>query len=121
MKSNLGAKIRKCRELRNFSQSTIARQLGLSQKAFSNIENNITPVTVDRLENIAQILNMSPIQLMTFDENEFLGNPSLSAKDYKEPLYEQLEQERLLYKELLKTKDELLKVKDQIIHSLAGK
>ena len=50
---NLGHKIKKLRELRNFSQEYMADQLGLSQSAYSKLETDQTELTYNRLSKIA--------------------------------------------------------------------
>ncbi len=70
----VGQKIRKLRELRNYTQEYMATQLGLSQKSYCNIETNQTKVSVERLAQIAQTLAVDVIDLMMFDEQSALKN-----------------------------------------------
>ena len=70
----VGQKIRKLRELRNYTQEYMATQLDLSQKAYCNIETNQTKVSVERLAEIAKILAVDVISLMMFDEQQALKN-----------------------------------------------
>jgi transcriptional regulator with XRE-family HTH domain len=49
---NIGNKIKVLRELKNLSQDYMAKQLEISQKSYSNIENGNTELTLNRLENI---------------------------------------------------------------------
>ena len=48
-----GQKIRKLRELRNYSQEFMASRLGISQEAFSKIETGQTQMNLLRMEKIA--------------------------------------------------------------------
>ena len=53
-----GTKIRYFRKARSFTQSDIAYELNLSQRAYSKIENNEVQVKVNRLEKIAKLLHV---------------------------------------------------------------
>jgi transcriptional regulator with XRE-family HTH domain len=60
-----GQKLRIIREFRNYSQEHIANRLGISQNAYSRIENNQTKVTTDRLRQLAAILGVPPEDLLS--------------------------------------------------------
>lgn len=62
-----GTVIRKYRELRNYSQDYVARKMGISQNAYSKIENNITQLTVNHVKQISQILEVSIMDLLRDD------------------------------------------------------
>ena len=70
----VGQKIRKLRELRNYTQEYMATQLGLSQKAYCNIETNQTKISLDRFAQIAQILAVDAEKLFSFDEDTAINN-----------------------------------------------
>lgn len=70
----VGNKIRKIRELRNLTQEYIAYQLDISQAAYHKIESDKTNITLNRLEEIAVILEVSVIEIITFEEYEILNN-----------------------------------------------
>lgn len=53
---DLSYKIRRLRELQNLTQQHIADQLGISQRAYSKIENGQTTLSVERLYAIVTIL-----------------------------------------------------------------
>ncbi len=62
-----GTVIRKYREIRNYSQDYVARKMGISQNAYSKIENNITQLTVNHVKQISQILEVSVMDLLRDD------------------------------------------------------
>lgn len=62
-----GTVLRKYRELRNYSQDYVARKMGISQNAYSKIENNITQLTVNHVKQISQILEVSIMDLLRDD------------------------------------------------------
>lgn len=62
-----GTILRKYREIRNYSQDYVARKMGISQNAYSKIENNITQLTVNHVKQISQILEVSIMDLLRDD------------------------------------------------------
>ena len=67
-------KIKNLRELRNFTQDYMAKELGLSTRAYSKIESGETQLTINRLNEIATILNADPMKLLGFDSQNVLNN-----------------------------------------------
>lgn len=65
---SIGNKFKKLRELRNFTQSHMAEQLGISQSSYSTIENGEQDITLSRLEEISKLLGMRVEDVITFDE-----------------------------------------------------
>ena len=64
----IGQKIKKLRELKNFTQSHLASELGITQSAYSKMELGETEVSYSKLTRIAEVLGMSPEEIMTFNE-----------------------------------------------------
>ena len=55
----VGDNIKEIREIeKNYKRSYVAERLGISTRAYSNIENNITDITLLRLEEIANIFDV---------------------------------------------------------------
>lgn len=73
--------IRKIREYRNYTQEYLAMKLDISQNAYSKIELGYTKITLERLYEIAQILEVDLIQLIKAEDNEVaqLLNVAVSA------------------------------------------
>ena len=59
--------IRKIRESKDFTQDYLAMKLAISQNAYSKIELGYTKITVERLFQIAQILEVDPVYLINAD------------------------------------------------------
>lgn len=59
--------IKRYREMRNFSQKYVAAKMNISQNAYSKIENNITQLTVHHVKILAQILDVSIMELLKDD------------------------------------------------------
>lgn len=72
--ATIGENIRKVRELKGFSQDYMASQLSISQKAYSNIENGKRKIDKDLVEQLAGILDVAPLSLVTFDEKILFSN-----------------------------------------------
>jgi len=75
MKDNLSLKIkavasniRKVREYRNYTQEYLAAKLNISQNAYSKIELGYTKITVERLFQIAYVLE---VDINTFLDDLF--------------------------------------------------
>ena len=67
MKASIPERIRLQRLQRGFSQENMADMLGLSTTAYGDIERGKTDLTLARLNQIADALNVSPIALLTDD------------------------------------------------------
>lgn len=59
--------IRKIREHRNYTQDYLAAKLSISQNAYSKIELGYSKITLDRLFQIAIILDITAMQLICVD------------------------------------------------------
>ena len=59
-----GEKIRMIREVRNYSQEYMADKLGIKQNSYSKIELNQTKLTAEMLQKIADVLQVSPLDIM---------------------------------------------------------
>lgn len=76
---NVGMKIRKLRELRNYTQEYMALNLNITQTAYCKIEKEESRLTITRLKEISVVLEVESLQILTFDERLFFPSPS-SAK-----------------------------------------
>lgn len=61
---SVAANIRKIREEKNYTQEYLAAKLKISQNAYSKIELGYTKITLERLFQIAEVLETSPIELI---------------------------------------------------------
>ncbi|GAA0875183.1 hypothetical protein GCM10009118_15920 [Wandonia haliotis] len=80
MKKEIGSKIRQIRELRGYSQEFIASKLGISQRAYSKIEMNQTKLDWVKVTSIAEVLEVDPMDMISFDDNLIFNNCSQSGK-----------------------------------------
>lgn len=79
MEAKIGTKIRKIRELKGYSQEFLASKIGISQRAYSKLEMNQIKISWDRINSIAEILDIDPIEMLTFDDNLIFNNCSQSG------------------------------------------
>ena len=118
----LSAKIRKIRELKGISQEHIAARLGMSQAAYSRLEKDDKQLTFDKLESIAEVLEIDPMKILNFDEQMIFNNSNQAGgtanlakiqhyyaysekeKELYESQIEELKKEIEFLKELIKNK-----------------
>ncbi len=65
----IAANIRHKREYRNYTQEYLALKLSISQNAYSKIELGYTKITVERLFQIADILEFDVVELIAPEES----------------------------------------------------
>lgn len=63
--------VKKTRYEKNYSQDHIAKKLGITQKAYSKIENNETKLNVDTLTRIAEILEVDVASFFIPQKNQY--------------------------------------------------
>jgi transcriptional regulator with XRE-family HTH domain len=86
-----GTVIRKFREMRNYSQEYVASKMGISQNAYSKIENNITQLTVSHVRQISAILEVSIMDLLRDDFEIHRGTGMATESVTKEALLHNLD------------------------------
>jgi len=90
-KMSIGTNIKNIRELRNFSQEHVATEVGMSQSAYARIESGKTIPKVDRLQQIADVLEVdlstliSTTNIFNFNETAnqsgFINNQTVNTID----------------------------------------
>jgi len=68
----IGNKIKKMRELRNYTQEHMAAKLEMSQNGYSKIERDDTDVPFSRLVQIAKVLEVELVDLIAFDGQKLM-------------------------------------------------
>ena len=64
--------IRKIREFRNYTQDYLAAKLQISQNAYSKIELGYSSITLNRLIDIAEILEVELVDLISLDVEDII-------------------------------------------------
>lgn len=70
----VGQRIKKLRELRNYSQKYMAEQLEITQQNYSKMEMDEVDFPISRLAKIAEALHMRPADILTFDEQAIFNS-----------------------------------------------
>lgn len=79
LKKLVGQRLQLLRLERNLTQEQMSEKLNLSTSAYCKIEYGETDLTLTRLNKIADILNMSAVELFTRIEGDTYNN---NQKDY---------------------------------------
>lgn len=79
---HIGEKIKKVRELKNYTQEYMAEQLQISQNQYSRIESGESNLLYSRLEQIAKVLEMSISEIDNIDETiSFISKNKIKGKE----------------------------------------
>ena len=70
----IGNKIKNIRELKNFTQEYMADKLEISQAAYSKLEKGDLKISQDKLNKIAEILDVNLEDIKDFDNKRILNN-----------------------------------------------
>lgn len=97
------------------TQKEMAEKIHLSEKAWQNIENGATRLDIERLQQIAEVLEMSLTDLINNDalvQNNTFDNSSVQQVAYANEVKLQsiTDPERELYKQMLADKDEQIRL-----------
>jgi transcriptional regulator with XRE-family HTH domain len=119
---HIGQKIKKIRELKNYTQSHMAEELGLTQGAYSKIEQGESEVSLSRLEKISEIFGLKPEEIISFNEqmvfnvmhnnngsNGFVINHQIINENERRLYEDQIKQLKLEVESLKKIVESLLK------------
>lgn len=115
----IGENIREIREKeKNLKQEEVAKALGITSKAYSNIENNIADITLTRLYELAEIFDVAPEYILNYKEkstftnhfNNYEGNNGVNI------MYQgcNAEQVKTLEKQIKESKEKLQVLKTNI-------
>jgi len=95
----LGEKLKKARINKNFTQEYLAEVLNVSQKTYSNFENDKSKPAFSQVENIAKVLDVSVLDFLTGDSitvnqnnNDVAIAQNYATINASEKLIEQYEQ-----------------------------
>jgi len=91
----------------------ISKKLGISQPAYSQIEKDDKNITIERIQTIAHILEIDPLELINFNEQTIFNNCKIGNGVNNGNYYAYSENERMLYEksiERLEKEVDFLKV-----------
>lgn len=117
----VGEKIRKVRNLKGISQEYLAQKMNISQVSIAKIERDEMSLSLNKLEQIANILEVSVEEILKFDDAKifklnFKDNTTNSGNAYAYAYFnENFEKERQLYERMLSERDlEIEALKKQV-------
>ena len=115
----VGEKIKKFRELKNYTQQYVADELELSLSGYGKIERDETDISISRLEKIAAVLEVDVSTILSFDEKHIFNfhnkqNAMVSMRD------QHINQMELIDKIVSQYKDENQYLKE-LINKLTSK
>jgi transcriptional regulator with XRE-family HTH domain len=118
------SRIKDSRKKKGYSYGTMAHELDTSPGAYRKIELNQTKLTVERLFQIAKILDEKVVDILGVNPNNQLNqNNHESAVGYQQQIEnyyhdskEKSEKIESLYEERLKDKDEMINALKELIY-----
>ncbi len=120
---DVGNKIKKFREQRNYTQQYMSDRLNISQNTYSKIETGGIKLTVERLNQIAEVLEVPVEQILSSDNQVFNFNNSHVEKfyGYIETLHEDNKELTQKTIEILNSQLEYLKKENEKLLSQISK
>lgn len=85
MKSTIGERIRILRAIKSLSQENMANELDISVASYSNIERDVTDLTVSRLLKIAKILGIKASDILEMETTTVIAESD--QKGYKSSVH----------------------------------
>jgi transcriptional regulator with XRE-family HTH domain len=64
---SLADNIKNIREEKNFKQIEVATHIGVDKSAYSKVEKGLRSITVEELQKMAQLFNMTTDQILNYD------------------------------------------------------
>lgn len=120
---SIGIKIRKVRELKNFSQNYVANKLSMNQSTYSDIENGVISISEEKLIKIADALEVSREVIEWFNDQVIFNscvqsgyvntnhiNPIEKIQQLHDELVVQFKSEIDILKDTIKAKDDLIEM-----------
>lgn len=131
----IGNKIRRIREIKGIKQETIANKIGIAQSSYGKIERGEIQLSVDRLQAIAEALELPVNSILEFDEGQnshfnattFHNNGGLGGFFNTSNSHFHLYNEETLKKQfdlllgMLKSLESIVEVQKELINELRSK
>lgn len=110
----LGYKIRAVRDMQGVSQEYLASKLGISQSTMSKIENDEMPVTLEKLFEISQVLDLDINKIINFDKSVIFNSCSQSGLHNHYTFTS--EDVKQVYSQLLDEKDKRIQLLEELLN-----
>lgn len=102
--------IRRLRMAKSFSQDYMAEKLGITQQAYSKIENQISEASISRLQQICEILDVPLPNLLGLEDGEVDENSKESLTLT----------ERKVYHEIIVNQQRIIEKQEETIRSISA-
>ncbi len=103
-----GKNIRTLRHEHGWSQEDVANRLGISIPAFSKIETGVTDINLSRLEQIANIFEVSVVNLLSLEYTEEPSTQDVSLSIIQKKLVDRESEITNLQRKVILLYEELL-------------
>lgn len=100
--------IKKYRELRLLTQPQMAEKLNISLKAYQNFENGVTKIDLERLQEVAKILEVSIDDLINLEDGVYINeikNNDVGFNNSEITINHRSEIEKELYERIISDKN----------------
>lgn len=104
--TSIGVKIKKIRELKNFTQEYMADKLGVGQSSYSRFEKDGNDLTFNQINKIADILEIGLDDLLNFNDQFIFNNYKSNKANQGYIVNNFSENERKLYEDKIKLLEE---------------
>ncbi|MCO5247720.1 MAG: helix-turn-helix domain-containing protein [Chitinophagales bacterium] len=81
----IGNKIKKIREFKGITREYMAAHLDVSLSHYGRIERDETPLTLDKLQQVSEALDVNYLDILSFDEKQvfnFINHGNHSSQAY---------------------------------------
>lgn len=112
-------KIRKVRIRKSITQEEMAGYLGLSQRAYSKLETGETQIKIDRLEEIAKLLDVQINELLPSQNHQQIESVSYSQVGNGKFINQTSSKEKELYEKIIARLSEEVKYLKGLVQTLA--
>lgn len=112
--NNIYKHIQEIRKSRGMSQDVLAEHLGISQDAISKIERGITEITLNRLQQIADVFKMSVVEIINYPNGSAVGANDERVKELEKELLEISNTIKKLLEDSISKSDDLIKLYKEI-------
>jgi len=112
---NLIRKITSVRLKKGFSYENMADELSITPAAYRKIETGETKLTVERLFKIAEIFEVSLLELLEIDKELFHQVNTENATGYQQKIEHFYQENKDVYEKMLQSKEEQIALLKQML------
>jgi len=114
---NLIKKIASVRLKKGFTYENMADELSITPAAYRKIETGETKLTVERLFRLAEIFEVSLLELLEIDKELFHQVNNENATGYQQKIEHFYQENKEVYERLLQSKDEQIALLKKMVEA----